>query len=304
MFASRNLLRVLLLTLLAVPRIAPAVESRDAESSVGEAPIQVILTDGAILSARCVQPAPFDMLAVIQADGNVRYVAPVRVRAIVQDGADRTSTLMDRHKTVGTPPPEPIRVRIHHELRVGPKSVTKSFLITETTYLGRVGHPDHRYGALQGYLGFDLGVMHNVTQRTAVAYGGFFGSGNDYASAGVRLRFRRWLTRTSNVEVAPGLVLAEGRTQGKPIHPGFSLQTSWSPSRYITLTVEGFSLRHRDREVVHNRFSYGDLDRDTGVLIGAKLGQWPGAVAGVVAALGVLAQSIPETYGPLDSGRY
>ena len=206
MFASRDLLRVLLLVFLLVPRTAPAVEASiaedtvatssaenpvaasSAENPVAEVPIQVILTDGTILSARCVQPAPFEMVAVIQMEGDVRYVAPVRVRAVVQDGADRTSALIDRHETVGTPLPEPIRVRTHHELRVGPKSVTKSFLITETSYLGRVGHPDHRYGDLQGYLGFDLAVMHNVSRRTAVAYGGFFGSGYDYANAGNRRR--------------------------------------------------------------------------------------------------------------------
>ena len=76
------------------------------------------------------------------------------------------------------------------------------------------------------------------------------------------------------------------------MHPGYSLQTSWSPSRYVTLTAEAFRLRRRDYSGV-DFYHYVEANdtRDTGLLLGVKLGQWPGAAGGAIVALGALASS-------------
>lgn len=293
MNASKILLALLILVSPS-PRIARA--SDDPPPSEGAtigltatAPVHVVLTNGETLEARCVQPAPFDMIAVIPIDGSLpRYFPPVRIRAVLDaSGQDQTAKAVDRRDTVGTPPPRPAPIeRPPKPLRVGPRSVTKSFLITETSYLGRIGLRDRGEHDLWGYLGFDLGVMNNVSDRTAVGYGGFCGFASDYANAGVRLRLRRWLTTTMNIEIAPGVVLAEGRTRSKPVHPGYSLQTSWSPSRYLTLTAEAFRLRRRDYSS-DARYRYWDANetRDTGLMLGVKLGQWPGAAGAAIVGL-------------------
>jgi hypothetical protein len=154
----------------------------------------------------------------------------------------------------------------------------------------RPGDNGLRPGVISTYLGFDLGLMTNVSDRMAIGYGGFFGSSYDYVNAGARLRLRRWLSATSSVEIAPAVILAEARASaGTAVPPGFSFQASWCPSRYLTLTTEAFSVRRRDyayRDFFYSRL--GEVTRDNGLLFGAKLELWPGAAAGAVAALGAM----------------
>lgn len=294
MAASRNLLAALLLCL-----FPPLVSHAATPVDPNVATVRVVLTSGDTLQARCVQPAPFDMVAVVGGDEATRYVSPVRIRAILDsDGRDRTTAVLEKRETLGVPFPPPVRVKAPPKpLRVGPRAVTKSFLITETSLLGRLDRHDNLRGVLGTYIGADLGEMINVSDHTAVGGGGFFGSSDEYVNAGVRLRLRRWLTNTASVELAPAVILAQGRVHGgDAVSPGFSVQASCSPSRFLTLTIEGFSVRRRDETFEDPRYRIlGDTIRDTGVSAGIKLGQWPGAAAGALAALVAVAHG--STWG-------
>jgi hypothetical protein len=288
MLAPRNLLSVWFLPLLLFPIQAFASDSHP------EPPfetLRVVLTNGDTLQARCVQPAPFDMVAVVGTDKTTRFVSPTHVRVILDSSnSDWTREVLEGRESLGEPLPPPVQMKPPKSLGVGPRSVTRSFLITETSLLSRGGQTR---GVIRTYLGFDLGVMTNVSARMAVGYGGFFGSSYDYANAGARLRLRRWLSATSSVEIAPAVIVAESRASGGvAVPPGFSIQASWCPSRYLTLTTEAFSVRRRDYTYADFRYSMlGEVTRDNGLLLGAKVGLWPGAAAGAVAALAALVSS-------------
>jgi hypothetical protein len=290
MFASRYLLRLLLLACLVVPRTAPAAEASTAEDPVAasiaenpaaERPIQVILTDGTILPARCVQPAPFNMVAVTApGDSLPRYVSPVRIRAVLDaQGIDRTERVVESRRTLGVPFPRAVIEKPQRPPKVGPRAVTKRFLITETSCLARIDTRGVRSDDRGGEFAFDLGVMENIYDRTSVGYSAFVGVGAN-AHAGVRLRVRRWLNRTASVELAPGMVLLEHQTDSSERRlPALSLQASVSPSRYLTLTVEGFTEKQ-------SRYGYRGFGiRDTGILAGLRLCGWPGAAVGALPVL-------------------
>lgn len=291
MAASRNLLSVWLLSLIVLPIATCAFGlPRDPRADT----LRVVLTSGDTLQARCVQPAPFGMVAVVGTDEQTRFVSPTRVRAILDSSnSDWTREVLEGRETLGEPLPPPVRTEPRKPLGVGPRSVTKSFLITDTSILSRPGDSGRRPGIISTYIGFDLGLMTNVSDRMAVGYGGFFGSSYDYTNAGARLRLRRWLSATSSVEIAPAVIIAEGRSSGGiAAPPGFSIQANWCPSRYLTITAEGFSVRRRDYSYRDERYALlGETTRDSGLLLGAKVGLWPGAVAGTVAALAALLNS-------------
>lgn len=288
MLASRNLLSVWLLLLFLPPIAARAsIPPPDPRADI----LRVVLTGGDTLRARCVQPASFDMVAVVGTDEKTRFVPPTHILVILDSSdTDWTREVLEGRETLGEPLPPPVRMKPRRQLGVGPRSVTKSFVISETSLLSRGGQTP---GIIGTYLGFDLGVMTNVSDRMAVGYGGFFGSSYDYTNAGVRLRLRRWLSGTSSVEIAPAVILAEKRASGGTAEPpGFSIQASWCPSRYLTLTTEAFSVRRRDYTYQDFRYSMlGEVTRDNGLLLGVKVGLWPGVVAGTVAALAAMLNS-------------
>jgi hypothetical protein len=142
-----------------------------------------------------------------------------------------------------------------------------------------------------GRFDFDVGGMSNIGERTALGATLFFGVAND-ANAGVRLRLRRWLSRTASVEIAPGITALEHWTGGTEIKPpGYSIQASLSPSRYISLTTEVFTIRRRQGFYEGGRETSIRNVRETGVMVGGKVGQWPGAVAGILPMLAFLFMS-------------
>jgi len=291
MFAFRNLLWLFLLTPIAVPRAVPAVELPIVGEAAGEGSIQVILTDGTILPARCVQPAPFNMVAVTApGDSLPRYLSPVRIRAVLDShGVDRTQRVVGDRRTLGVPFPRAVIEKPQRPPKVGPRAVTKRFLVTETSYLGRIDTRDLRSDDRGGEFAFDCGVMENVYDRTSVGYSAFVGVGSSEAHLGVRLRLRRWLTRTASVELAPGMTLLEHRTDsGERRLPALCLQASVSPSRYLTFSVEGFTEQR-------NRYGYPGFGiRDTGILAGVRLCGWPGAAVGALPVLAAYFESSIE----------
>jgi hypothetical protein len=267
-------------TLLLLLLLPAAAFAQGPQTEAAPDPIQVILVSGDTLQARCIQPASFDMFEVTIPGSETRFVPGVRIRTVLDaDHRDRTEDLLSRRRTIGTPLPEPVRREAKHGLRVGPRSVTPGFLITETSLLGRVdpGPP----AELRHYLAFDLGYMSNVGSQAAVGWSAFFGSATRYVNAGVRVRLRRWISPTSSVDIAPGVIITEHRSEyGTASPPGFSVQASVSPSRYVTLAVEGYTLARHD-------YTAGDV-RENGVLAGVKIGQWPGAAGAFFATLAAL----------------
>ena len=181
-------------------------------------------------------------------------------------------------------------------MKVGPRSDIRTFVITETSCLVRFPpgpEGDDRYFALS----FDLGVMTNVSENSALGLTPFFasgttGEGNYYVNGGIRGRYRRWLGTRSSFELAPGIILGEARS-GEALTPGYSLRGSVSPTRTFTFTAEIFQLR-REEQTYHesmNSYSTATLS-ETGLLLGVTVGRLPGLLGGLVAGYGALVAGI------------
>ena len=116
-------------------RLGPILAAAAALSvPVVSSAVEIQLTNGDVIQAISVEPAPFDMVRITMADGTYDHLAPVKIRAVIDgSGVDRTKALFRDRETVGTPLPPGQRVP-GPGLRVGPRSVTRHFAITETKY--------------------------------------------------------------------------------------------------------------------------------------------------------------------------
>jgi hypothetical protein len=91
------------------------------------------------------------------------------------------------------------------------------------------------------------------------------------------------VSRTASLDLAPGVIVLGRRiSSGTALPPGLSLQVSLNPSRYLSLTTEVFTVRRRDYRYLGLRAISSEEYSDTGIMTGVRVGQWPGAVAGVL----------------------
>lgn len=244
----------------------------------------IVLSDGEQIEALSAEPMPFDMVRVTMIDRTYRYVTTVRIRSVTDElGRDQTNALIRDRETVGTPLSPDLRVP-GPGLRVGPRSVTPHFAITETTLLGRIAGEGTDAASFE----FDMGVMWNVADSSALGGTVFLGTGGQFdANAGGRLRYRRWLSRTASVDIAPGIAWGRDMEYGTAVPPTYSMQVSVNPSRYVSLTVEVLTARHRRYGYTDSRWQEEEF-REAGLMAGIRIGQWLGAVVGVLPILTTL----------------
>jgi hypothetical protein len=156
--------------------------------------------------------------------------------------------------------------------------------------LGRIDEDPFLSGESSLHLSFDLGWMKNISQRDAVGFTGYALAGENTSRVGVRGRYRRWFSRNTSLDIAPG-VLLKGDSDITSFYdpPGFVVGASFQRGGLPAVTLE----------VEHMRFlEYvpgGGLPlvfRTRSALTwraGAKLGAAPGVAAiALWAAVGTL----------------
>jgi hypothetical protein len=117
----------------------------------------------------------------------------------------------------------------------------------------------------------ELGLMRNRSDRTALGATAVFALGDQLTGStdvmfGVKARYRRWLSPTTSVEVAPGaLFVPERRKVALTAHAAFNL------SDYAAVTAQVLG-----------------GGNDVGVYVGVKAGSYPGVVGAIAAPLVVL----------------
>lgn len=277
--------------------ISSAATSRAQEAAASEAPLRIVLTNGDTLRAIRILPSGLDMLRIDDASGRGYYPA-IRVRRVLDEtGADRTRDALDRRRFLGVPlPPEPVPAkpgtRPGRPSHYGPLSVTRTFPIAETAVF--LNMADARYDRRGTTFTFDVGRGVNVGARDALGMTLFGGAGDGAYDLGVRYRYRRWLGAQSSVDVAPGLILAHdepGAWEGRGV--GLVGQVSLNATPWFSFGVQAFSV---GRKIPGSYSWYGNYptlyDRDSGVMLGFKLGGTPGILAGAVG--GVIALSLPR----------
>lgn len=296
----RRTLTVFVLVLLAHFAGTPRASSSVPPDYAAPALLTVVLERGDTLLAVSVEPTSYQSVRITSSGGRYRYYGANRIREIRDaDGVDRTRDVLERRRTLGTPPADARPEESAWAMRwvAGPRSVTRSFVVAEASLLGRVesgrmAESDHRW-----YYGFDIGLEEDVAARTAIGWSVFIGSGNGYAALGVRGRFRRWLGEKSSLEVAPGVIIAQDEHESLPGRPpGFTGQVSFSPGPHMTFLADVYTIEKGWEPTVR---------RETGLLLGLRLGGAPGVAAGAVASLVALGQFASEprpVYAPKVPG--
>jgi hypothetical protein len=151
-----------------------------------------------------------------------------------------------------------------------PLPTCRTFWVTESGIAKRLNH--NPYGASDDILATaELGLMRNRSDRTALGATAVFALGDQLTGStdvmfGVKARYRRWLSPTTSVEVAPGaLFVPERRKVALTAHAAFNL------SDYAAVTAQVLG-----------------GGNDVGVYVGVKAGSYPGVVGAIAAPLVVL----------------
>jgi hypothetical protein len=82
-----------------------------------------------------------------------------------------------------------------------PRAACRNYTITEFGVGSRAPGEDERH-----YF-WDLGVMRNRSATTAIGASLHFAGGDDFQRYGVKVRYRRWLSESVPLDVAPGVVM-------------------------------------------------------------------------------------------------
>jgi hypothetical protein len=258
--------------------------------------ITVVIESGDTLSAVCIEPAGIGTVRITEPDGRYQFRSSSRIRRVFdQAGRDRTHDALDRRLAIGAVPSsgylEPIPAP-PRPVRFGPRSVTRSFMITETSAFTSPGNENSRHDRRSFTFSFDFGHAFNVSDHDALGASIFVGGGDGSGDLGVRARYRRWLSTTSSLELAPGVILAHeepGTATGKGV--GFVGQIAWTYARWVSLAAQVYSVERSEvryyRSIGPDSFgSYIDRGgRDTGLMLGVKVGGRPGIFAGAAGSM-------------------
>jgi hypothetical protein len=165
-----------------------------------------------------------------------------------------------------------------------PAPECRSFLITEFGLLARLDDYPYQSGASRLAITFDAGWMKNISERDAVGLSGQVLTSDPTQRIGVRGRYRRWLSRSTSVDLTPGVFVSGEDNLIDYDPPGFVMGASFNAGDLVSVTVETEYARYKD---------YGDVlpqipttHSDVTWRAGAKLGSGLG-VLGAAALVGI-----------------
>jgi hypothetical protein len=114
----------------------------------------------------------------------------------------------------------------------------KAFMLTEFGYSRRLNDSHRDVYSGRWYLTAELGAMVNRGYRSALGAALFFGAEDDGSRWGLRPRYRRWLSGTISLDVAPGILFAGTDNRFQPSFPGFSGQLSLGVGDLVGVTTQ------------------------------------------------------------------
>lgn len=138
-----------------------------------------------------------------------------------------------RHPAVAADRPQTLCFGAH------PLPRCRAFTLTEFGYSRRMNDSHReRTGSYHYYFTAQVGAMVNRGSRSALGGTIFFGGEDDGSRWGLRPRYRRWLTKTMAVDLAPGIVFAGSNDRFEPRYPGFSGEAGLAVQDLLALTAE------------------------------------------------------------------
>jgi hypothetical protein len=177
-------------------------------------------------------------------------------------------------------PPAPIEKPAHALCWRGkPLPECRSFLITEVGISYPLGDPiaNGGYTVVAG----DLGWMKNISERAAVGatVHARLGLADEYARAGVRARYRRWLGRRNSLDFSPGIILVSRETSTTDYYPpGFVASATFNLGTVAGLSLEADYGRYSRLELVALGAYEPRRFTDVTWRAGWKLGGVPGTI--------------------------
>jgi len=189
---------------------------------------------------------------------------------------------------------EPEHTRHHRSLcwRGHPLTECGAFVITELGAYARIDDdPTH---ASEGplYFTLDVGPMWNRTPRNAVGLTAYLATGDAHARLGARVRYRRWISRTISVDVAPGVILYGSEDGGYTYQaPGFVGALSLSVGDLVGVALEMEHSGYRPYSL-----AIPLVGSDTTWRVGGKLGSGLG-VLGTAALVGFVVYVVAAAGG-------
>lgn len=177
-----------------------------------------------------------------------------------------------------------------HCFRGKPCPQCRWFWITDSNFMYRLwSSGDGREGDISStrrlLFSFDLGVMHNRSERGALgaSISAGYEQGCEQGQIGVRLQFRRWMRRPFSFEYAPGIVVNTGKGQ----HKGFSNLLAISAADLVALSM---------------RIDFMKYSRESGYQVCTYGGITLGSYAGIAGAVGVSAVIVGVALAFANSG--
>jgi hypothetical protein len=175
-------------------------------------------------------------------------------------------------------PPSPL-------FRGRPAPECAGFYLTEVSLAARLDHGSQKNMFGNAYWIVDIGAMGN--HGSAAAFGGtaFVGLGDHRTRGGVKLRYRRWISRTLSFDLAPGVILGGKENPYLLKLPGGVLQVSVMKGDLVGITVQLEAMR-----VEHDRTR--EKSTDLAIYTGAKTGSYATLAAAAGGALFLLIRGI------------
>jgi hypothetical protein len=164
-------------------------------------------------------------------------------------------------------------------------------MITEFGVLARIDDYPYLGGGSRTAVSFDLGWMKNISEKGAIGFSGYALVSDPTTRLGIRARYRRWLSRSTSIDISPGVLLGGEDSAIEYDPPGFVLGTTLNAGDLVALTVDAEYAKNLD--LVHDTPPLQWEKRtDVAWRAGAKLGSGLGLLGaaglfGLVLAIGL-----------------
>ena len=201
-------------------------------------PVTVTTTDGVTAEFSRVEPWPGGFIRAVRPNGEEAFLPASKIQRILDpQGDDVTQQVLDNRRTVKESLPRMTGPTVPRSpaLRGRPSPEQRGFSLLQVGYLRQLGtiHPEQDRAVLVA----DAGRLWNVDARHSLGGTVMLAASSEFTRIGVKPRYRRWLSRTVSLDLAPGVffsVPGDGNPEHAPI--GFVGESSLTFGDWFAIT--------------------------------------------------------------------
>lgn len=259
--------------------------------------VTITTDDGVTAEFSRVESWPGGFVRAIRANGEEVFLPAVKVQRILDpQGNDATSQVIVNRKPIheGFAQVAGPKIPRSPALRGRPSPEQRGFTLVQAGYLRRLGPVLEEQD--RSVLVMDAGRMRNLSARHSVGASVMLAANNEFTRIGLKPRYRRWISRTVSVDLAPGVfysVPGDGNPEHAPI--GFVGESSLTFGDWVAITAAVHVVR-----TTRYHYDYGPppapsppvppvVTVDSGTQATAFLGVKAGGEAAIIGTLASLA---------------